>query len=370
VLANLARMPDYTCRLSIERSLRRHDARRFRAIDAVHIEVGYVDGKELYAWPGQKFEDKALDQLMPAGGAVGTGDFALHVNYIFRGNAATFTYAGRGVQEGRQAVQFDYRVPRPKSKYVVVHGSNMAVVGYHGSFWADAGTLLLIRLQIETEEIPAKLKTKRAGSTVTYGLTRIGASDFLLPLTSELFLVDTNGDERRNLTRFEQCRQYQGESVVSFAEPVGGAEAPKPVTEVHLPPGMLVEMTLKTPIMGERAVIGDPVKAEVPRDVVKAGTVIIPKGARVTGRITRIKEVSRGRIPYRVVGLQFSTLEFDGGRAEFLGSLESLAFAGAQYSLASAPYALAPGEGMVFVKGNVLHIPAGVHMVWRTLEGE
>src|SRR5690349_9427689 len=92
---NLSRLPDYTCRLTIERFMGAENAKRRHPIDTVHIEVGYVDGKELYAWPGQKFASKGLDEMMPAGGVVATGDFALHVRSIFLGNAATFTYAGR-----------------------------------------------------------------------------------------------------------------------------------------------------------------------------------------------------------------------------------------------------------------------------------
>src|SRR5262245_10494594 len=79
---NLDHLPDYTCRLTIDRSSGRENAKKLRPIDTVHIEVGYVEGKELYAWPGQKFANKSLEEMMPAGGAVGTGDFALHVKSI------------------------------------------------------------------------------------------------------------------------------------------------------------------------------------------------------------------------------------------------------------------------------------------------
>src|SRR5436309_1174627 len=73
VRETLTRLPDYTCRLTIERSNGPEKSRRLQPVDIVHIEVGYVDGKELYAWPGQKFGSVALEDMLPAGGAVGTG---------------------------------------------------------------------------------------------------------------------------------------------------------------------------------------------------------------------------------------------------------------------------------------------------------
>jgi hypothetical protein len=374
---NLARLPDYTCRLTIERSFGSENAKHLHPVDTVHIEVGYVEGKELYAWPGQKFANKGLDELMPAGGAVGTGDFALHVKSIFLGPGATFTYTGRSVREGHEVIQFDFKVPRAKSRYLLRSGpERQDVVGYHGSFRADAGTLLLERLEITLDDIPPALRTRRAGSALTYGVTRIGGADFLLPRSSELFLVDSAGNESRNRTRFEQCRQYLGESVVSFADPAPAAEeSPRTVTDVRLPTGVLVDMVLKTPLEGSRAVIGDPIRAVAAHDVVKSGAVLIPKGAAVTGRITRIGQRNTGRVLYQVLGLRMESIEFGGHRAEFVASMESLGLASAQVTVAGADLSgsrrgapvQARGESILFIKGNSLHIPSGAHMYWRTL---
>ena len=377
----LKRLPDYTCRLNIERSNGPEKSRRLHPVDTVHLEVGYVDGKELYAWPGQKFGAAGLEEMMPAGGAVGTGDFALHVRWIFLSNAASFTYLGRSTAEGHETIQFGYRIPRAKSHYVLSSGpERRELVGYHGTFRVNARTLLLERLEIVIDEIPQQLHIRRAGSMLTYAVTRIGEADFLLPHSSELYIVNSNGRESRNITRFEQCRQYLGESVVSFADPAPtSVEAPKTITDVHLPGGIRMEITLQTALEGTRVAIGDPVKAVVSRDSVKAGKVVIPKGAKVTGRITRIGERNGGRVLYQVLGLQLSSVEFADHRAEFQGSLESLIFAAAQVTIASAPDPTrarpaaawpSAGEGILFIKGNSLHIPAGAHMVWRTANDE
>ena len=366
---NLTRLPDYTCRLTIQRSTGREGARRLHLLDTIHIEVGYLDGKELYAWPGQKFENAKLEDLLPAGGTVGTGDFALHIKGIFLTEGTKFTYAGHSVLEGRDTVRFQYLVPRSKSRYVLRTGPRReAVVSYRGSFWADARTLLLQRLEVLLDDIPHEIRVRRGGSILTYSLTRIGETDFLLPHSSELFIVGDTGTESRNLTLFENCHQYSGESVVSFVDPATvSAEAPKPVTEAHIPAGVLVELSLGDSLDGRHLAIGDPIAAVVSHDSAKAGAVIIPKGARVTGRVTYIGQTTRGRVVYQVLGLQLSTIEFAERKAHFAGSLESVHLAAAQTEIGRGSQS---GETLLFIKANSLLIPAGAHMLWRTRASE
>jgi hypothetical protein len=372
---NLARLPDYTCQLNIERSTRAAGSRRTHAIDTVHIEVGYVDGKELYAWPGQKFEGQTLEEMVPAGGAVGTGDFALHVKSIFLSDAASFVYIGRGTGEDGETVGFRYQVTRAKSRYLLGSGKQLEVVGYHGTFWADARTLLLIRLEIEIDGIDPKLQLKRAGSTLRYGMAKIGEREFLLPSSSELYMVRTDDSESRNMTRFEQCRQYLGESVMSFAEPEVTAKGPKAISAMELPGGLAIDVILQTTLAGERLAIGDPFLGVVSHAVMKSGTTLVPKGARVTGRVTRLGHTVMGRLSYQVAGIRLVSIEFADRRVDFRGSLESVGLAAAQITVAGergfgdskgGGHRLEPGEGVFFFKGIALRIPAGAHMVWRT----
>jgi hypothetical protein len=76
-----------------------------------------------------------------------------------------------------------------------------------------------------------------------------------------------------------------------------------------------------------------------------------------------------------MLGLQLSLVDFADHRAEFTGSLESLAVAKVTVA-ASADRAgymqpgesPIPGEHIFLVKENSLHIRAGAHMGWRTAE--
>jgi hypothetical protein len=54
---------------------------------------------------------------------------------------------------------------------------------------------------------------------------RIRDSDFLLPRNSQLVVFDRSGNYSLNMNRLERCREFTGESVVTYGVPVDGASA-------------------------------------------------------------------------------------------------------------------------------------------------
>src|ERR1700694_3900221 len=113
---NLARLPNYTCTETIERSTRRAPSRRFEMLDTVRLEVALVEGNEMFGWPGAKRIDES-DITKLVSGTIGNGDFALMARNLFLTNSAQFKYAGETDLEGRRAARFDYVVPLIASGY-------------------------------------------------------------------------------------------------------------------------------------------------------------------------------------------------------------------------------------------------------------
>src|SRR5271165_376307 len=94
MIFNLQHQPNYTCVETIERASRSKSTARFKIIDTLRLEVGLVDGKEMFAWPGsKKFEDSDLTKIVTSG-AIGNGNFATHARALFETRAATFHYLG------------------------------------------------------------------------------------------------------------------------------------------------------------------------------------------------------------------------------------------------------------------------------------
>lgn len=91
----LTRQPNYTCLETIERSTRSGRGRKLQLVDALHLEVAVVDGKELFSWPGEReFKERDLRELAPTG-AIGNGSFALHARSVFMSGTPLITYKGK-----------------------------------------------------------------------------------------------------------------------------------------------------------------------------------------------------------------------------------------------------------------------------------
>jgi hypothetical protein len=375
---NLSRAPNYTCLETIERSQRRSPSQKFEVVDTLRLEVALVNGKELFSWPGAgKFEEKEIGEIV-AGGTLTTGDFAGHARMVFVSGLPTSTYAGEEVRQGRSVVRYDYQVAAFSSSYHVRVGEKQATVACRGSFWADRETRDLLRLDVRAAEIPPELGLSEAITVIDYGKVRVGSSDFLLPQSVEFVASQTSGYANRNRVEFSGCRQYVGEAIIAFEEPAAapGVREKKGV-EMELPAGLSFDTRLATPIRSQRSMVGDPVAAIVQADVKKDGTVVVPKGARLTGRIRRLEKHMDGS-KYYVVGLEFDLLEWEGKQARFFAGLEE---AGARMFL-SGPKGLSPGyptenanillmrggpgAGAFVVNGNKFDLSPGFRMVWRT----
>ena len=383
---NLTRLPNYTCVQTIERSRRRAPDHRFELVDTLRLEVALVNNQELFAWPGAKgFEERELSEMV-GGGTIGNGSFALHAKSVFLSPSPTYRYVGEEEINGRPAARFDYNVTQMMSGYRLKVPPNSAIVAYFGSFWVDRETLDLIRLVVKADDIPPHLGILRVSDSMDYARMPIGESEFLLPQASELVMTGFDGSESRNRTRFSNCRQYLGESALSFADPpdlpVAPPAEPQPLV---LPAGAPMELQLETEIDTERAAVGDPVQALLARPIKREKREVAPKGATVLGRIVGLKKHTQ---PYDhfEVWLSFDTLEFGGRRAEFRATMKEAGPAhgllsgdqpaGFQHGVAGArriervvvdPI---PGKGTLIWKGSHPRVPRGLRMLWIIDAGE
>ncbi len=380
MMTNLSRLPNYTCLQTIARKVRHAPSRRYELVDTIRLEVALVEGKELFAWPGEgKFEDKEISQIV-TGGAIGNGTFALHAKSIFQSHSARIKFAGEVMKDNKPRLQWDYDVPQRQSGYILRVGSREAAVGYHGSFWADPGTLDLTRLEVEADEIPPELHLARAADAVDYKRTPIGSQTFLLPQTAELSMIDGGNSESINRTQFSSCRQYMGESVLSFADPAPDASTPASAAKsIELPAGLLLEASLDTPIASGSSAVGDPVTAVLRKALRKHGVEIAPKGTLLHGRITLLRHQNIDRGSY-AVGLHFFELEFPGAKGSLHAILDRIVSVAGLIAWPgnnrmgtnlrmNSPFPQAqpdvPGS-VFFVRGETFKLARGLPMFWRT----
>jgi len=75
-----------------------------------------------------------------------------------------------------------------------------------------------MRLVVSSDRLAARLWLTSVVTTTDYGLVAIGAKQFLLPVRSAYEAKDLFGSEDPNTTRFENCHEFIGESVLKFED--------------------------------------------------------------------------------------------------------------------------------------------------------
>ncbi len=379
----LLRQPDYTCIQTVERSRRTAPARRFKLLDTLRLEVALVNGAEMFSWPGEsEFRSSDIREIVTSG-AIGSGSFASHARSVFLSNTARYEYVGQETLGMRTCERFDYRVPLNLSGYTLTMENVEAIVAYHGSFWVDSETLDLVKLLVHADVIPPELKLQAVETELWYERFQIGDSEFLLPELGVTTLTHLNGDQSRNEIRFSGCRQYTGESFLSFDAPPEPAEQKEPPRTLDLPEGLELHLALETPIEDGLTAGGDQVQARLVKDARLRRETIVPEGAIVSGRVLHLEKLGH-RAPYFLVSLRFDELAFDNYRTPLTAELVRFVsyiggglprldpaelFPRGGVTITTRPgLENVPGAAHFYVKGGKLRIPPGSRMVWRVVQ--
>ena len=342
----LAHLPDYTCRVTLERSRRPSSQARFELDDRLRLDVAYAGAQELYALPGDDRFESGIADLVSVHGMISDGSYALHTRKLFLSDAAIFRPPLEAVCAGEPCVQLDFAVPVSRSGYSLGGSGGSAPVALAGSVWFDRDSLDIRRLLVRVDDPPPTVRIAATREETVYGRVGFGDRVAVLPRSSELLLTDRNGSQSLNRSTFQQCHQYAGMATISYG---AGEVVPVPAAQsliVSLPAGLELEMALDERI-GPEPAAGDLFTATLTRPGIQRGTTV-PAGARVTGRLTRM-ERSEGSW---VLGLSLLKVEWAGN----LGTVRA--------RLRRAPGMKSPRD-TVWVKGRDPVLAAGMAMTWR-----
>lgn len=393
--AAVTQAPNYACLETVERYARENPKSKWRQLDTLLLEVGMIGGKEIYAWPGsESFDDVAPGEIVSSG-TVSTGEFVQLLRAVFVGGTAVIEWHGEEEVNGRRALRYNYTLPLYGYRSRVTLSTSAGDVSLKGSFWADAETFEMLRLESESDGIPPTLPLAWMRSRIDYGRMTVHGRQVWFPQSAEMGLAELSGQETRNRIEFSHCRAYSGESKLSFGEPALRNEAAAaPVERVELPAGVVLELRLETAIDSAKVRVGDAVTARLASDAVHKKKVLIPAGAVVTGRLRRLERSDEIK-PHFVVGLEFAIIETGLTKARFYGELESVQqVAGLARSLAMGSTKSAnfsggmvvqsfrletgsattlnfreiAGVGSFYMVGTQFTLPQGLKMVWKTLE--
>jgi hypothetical protein len=382
----------YTCLETIDRGQRDADSRSFRQLDLVRVEVMKTGNKELFAWPGGSFEDKPLTQFV-AGGLIGDGTFGLFADDVFVNGAATMTFRGAEQLLDRPALRVDYAVSSLLGHFTLRTASGQAEVEYRGTYWLDPATLDLLRMDIFVDNIPSSLQLAKISIQIDYETQTTGDSRATRTQHSLMQVVTSSGEIHRDEINFTHCRQFGAETKLLTGNaddvPLKVEQAPRPPNA--LPGGLDIRLRLESPINVKTASVGDSIVAVVDSDVKDGKRILIPKGARVSGRVRRLER--RDSLPeYVLAGLEFSDVAAGEESWRFIARLQSIDTMDGiatehrdrkEARIVNQPHGVGTGGtietkisesfdtplagvGYLYLSADTVNIPAGLHMRWKS----
>ncbi|HEX2331248.1 MAG TPA: hypothetical protein VHN74_21165, partial [Candidatus Angelobacter sp.] len=335
LLADLKRMPRYTCVQTITRTyydLRRaaHGsscsdlirARRSKrnassafGWDRLRLEVAWVDGNNMYSWVGApSFANDNLDKLAGEG-PLASGDFGSLVREILL--HATVAFEREQFIDGKHVLEYSYDMPVEKSTYNIKTSEGEQPIQYDGTLLLNPETQDLVNVTMRMGNLPRSISTCAADTETSYERTLIHDRLVLIPRQTQLDIVSVSGTESMGDTKFTNCREYA--STIRFL-PDGSKTSitQQPAISAHdesptLPAGLPFEARITTTVDSDIAAAGDPIEAVLLSPIRSSNhkAVLAPAGTRIHGRLSNFRWRSKPVTKYELT-LRFESVEING----------------------------------------------------------
>ena len=337
MLANAARMPSYTCVETVARDyywpaastltracpilmeLRRHPTPdmvlRLAMSDRLRLDVTLAGQREIFSWVGARsFNDSTIDHVVHEG-PIGTGAFGGFLSIIFKQDVHEFHFERDVEEKGRHLLEYSFAVSKQTSSYKVKVPAAWVSAGYTGSILVDPAAAEVVRLTVQTAELPEATRCCQISLDLNLQAVTIGSGRFLLPAGARQYYVMENGEEAENTITFDGCREYRGESTVTFAPPDAPADGSTAKTEeapLRLFPNQRFAFELTTPITALTVAAGDPIAGKLVTPLLtERRSTRARAGSRVEGHLLRVSR--RHLAPAdTIVVIQLESVEIGG----------------------------------------------------------
>jgi hypothetical protein len=219
-------LPNYICTQVTKRRVDPTGGGGWRVTDTILEQLSFVDQMEIYKV--RMINDRVAgdnvqhDQL---GGATSSGEFGSILHTIFDPESrAEFGWERWATLGGKRTYVFHFRVG--EQRYSISHkASNRTIVtGFHGLIFANRDTNMVMRVQMECDDIPADFPIQSVSLELNYDTVEISGQEFVLPALSQV-----HSREGRMLSWNEvsylSYHKYSADASISFDTP----EAKPPV---------------------------------------------------------------------------------------------------------------------------------------------
>jgi hypothetical protein len=213
-------LPNFICTQITRRFEDFNGQRGWRPVDIIVERLTYFDRREDYQVMRLNGQPASIehDQLH---GASSSGEFGSVMKGIFSPDSETaFTWENWFTLRGRKMQVYSYQVRASRSAYhiVVAERALDLVTAYHGLVFIDDRSHAVHRITLHADGIPESFPVQEVSLALDYEYTRIGGSDYLLPLEFELrsregaWLVKNDVD-------YQDYRKFSAEASIRYGPP-------------------------------------------------------------------------------------------------------------------------------------------------------
>jgi hypothetical protein len=342
---------------------------RHLATDRLRLDVTMVQTGELFSWVGaSNFDDRGIDHLVHDG-PMGTGAYGAFLTLVFLEDAKALLFEKTLVADGRNLMEYSFRVNRTDSHYRVKLGESWVHTAYSGTFHVDPATDEVVRMNLQEDELPDATNYCTTITSLNFQTTEIGNIKVLLAARAAQRFVYGNGEEVENTTTFGNCREYLGESKLTFAEDPEPTQANikrgTPEKLASVPAGLRFVLALTTPIETDTAAAGDPFTSKLIAPLLDGKhKVLAQAGSLVEGRLLRVQSF---QFPRKEVVIIFEpeTVEVNGAKVP-LSAVRDFPATGQRKII--LPLTGEEHSGVFLVAGQHVTLKKGFRSEWRTIE--
>ena len=211
-------LPDFVCK---QTTLRYYDPlghENWRSSDKIVSKLSYVEQKEKYEVILANGAPVLNKEINSFGGTTSTGEFGSLLKYIFDPHSdAEFHWNRWGRIRNRITYVFNFAVDQAHSTWGILDGETKRQVtpAYDGQIYVDRESGQVVRVFMQSVDIPADFPIQLAQTTLDYEFTDLSGRQFLLPQKAEIRL-NRGHYQTKNDVEFRSYQKFSADAVISF----------------------------------------------------------------------------------------------------------------------------------------------------------
>lgn len=237
-------LPNFICDELVTRHKGEGLRPKWKQQDRIQLELVYFGGKEDYQ--NIRINGKKIRKGSPEdSGQWSTGEFGTVLADIFASNTSAQFRARAAASEaaGLNARVFDFSVPKEGAHWEIRIGRPV-YPAYQGAVWIDPESARVLRIEMDTHQLPANYDVDKVEMVVDYGWVDIAGARYLLPTRSRNLSCYTGTVTcTKNEIEFLNYRKFGVESQVLETDseitfPTAGEAGEASKQPVYTPPSL------------------------------------------------------------------------------------------------------------------------------------